>query len=212
MSQIALPLEPASHADGEGYIVTPANLYAHQQLSDWTNWPHGTAILIGPAASGKSSMAAQFVEASSGHVLEDADTICDDDIFHLWNRIQHDKKPLLLTSSKPVSRWNIILPDLQSRLASSLLIEIPVPDQEMIEGLFQKYFSIRGLAVSGDALSYLGKRMDRSYLDIQNLAQKMDALAIERQKSITLPIARESYEQYTAQTNEQGNKNAVEKR
>ncbi len=200
MSQIALPLETTSAVDSNGYIVTSANSYVHEQLQNWEKWPHGTAILIGPALSGKSNMAAQFSNASNGHILEEADAKDDREIFHLWNRAQQEDKPLLLISEKPVSHWGIDLPDLKSRLASSLLIEIPLPDEAMVAGLLQKYFSARGLAISEDALSYLGKRMERSYSSIVDMAQKMDALAIERKKSITLAIAREALNSSADQT------------
>ncbi|VAV88364.1 hypothetical protein MNBD_ALPHA04-2442 [hydrothermal vent metagenome] len=200
MSQIALPLETASTVDNNGYIVTSANSQVHEQLKNWEKWPHGTAILTGYALSGKSSMAAQFQSASNGYVLEDADSKDDDEIFHLWNRARQEDKPLLLVSEKPVSHWGVDLPDLKSRLASSLLIEIPLPDEAMVAGLLQKYFTARGLAISEDALSYLGKRMERSYSSIADMAQKMDALAIERKKSITLAIAREALNPGTDQT------------
>jgi len=60
----------------------------------------------------------------------------------------------------------------------------------MIEGLLQKYFVTRGLSISEDALAYLGKRMERSYRNVQQLAGRMDELAIEKKRSVTLAIAR----------------------
>ena len=60
----------------------------------------------------------------------------------------------------------------------------------MIDGLLQQYFAKRGLSISQDALGYLTKRMERSYHNVELLAQKMDMIAIERKKSITLAIAK----------------------
>ena len=202
MSQIGLPLDIASAGKDSSYIVTPTNAEAHGHLQNWQDWPNLTAILIGDHGAGKSAMARQFERNSGGYVVDNAAGMLDDDLFHLWNRARQEQRPLLLISSQPVSRWNVELPDLQSRLAASLLIEIGPPDEEMIAGLFQKYFELRGLSISEDALSYLGKRIERSYQIVQLLSQKMDKLAIERKRPITRAIAKEALEQHHAANHE----------
>lgn len=198
MSQIALPLDTALAAHDDGYIVTHANAGVHDHLQNWQNWPNLTAILIGETATGKSAMAKQFERDSGGYIIDDATMMNDDDLFHLWNRAKQEQKPLLLVSSKAVSGWDVQLPDLKSRLAASLLIEIGTPDEAMIEGLLQKYFALRGLSISEDAVTYLGKRMERSYQYVQLLAQNMNVLAIERKKPITRAIAMEVLTQHQA--------------
>ena len=190
MSQIALPLEHGPPPDHDGYLVTAANAEVHRQLQHWQEWPHHTLILIGPAASGKTSMATAFNAESGGLSVDEASASDDTEIFHLWNRANGEKRPLLLLSEKPVSEWGVILPDLKSRLAASLHLQIGPPDQAMIDGLFQKYFTSRGLTISEEALRYLEKRMIRSYAMVRQLAQKMDQLAIENRKPINLAIAK----------------------
>ncbi len=190
MSQIALPLEQKPSPDQGGYLVTAANEEVHRHLQIWQDWAHHTLILTGPEASGKTTMAAAFEAESGGLCLDDAADYEDSEIFHLWNRANGEHKPLLLLSAKPVSEWGIMLPDLKSRLAASLHLEIGAPDQAMIDGLFQKYFALRGLTISQDALRYLEKRMTRSYAMVQQLARKMDALAIETRKPVNLAIAK----------------------
>lgn len=198
MSQIALPLDIAPTSEGEGYLVTDCNAKAHAHLSNWQQWPNATAILIGAYGSGKLAMAREFERQSGGRFVPNANKVADDELFHLWNQSQVDKRPLLLMSSREVSHWDVELPDLKSRLAASLLIEIGAPDEAMITGLFQKYFALRGLSISEDALSYLGKRMERSYQNVQLLAQNMNILAIERKKPITRAIASEALAQHQA--------------
>ncbi|MEH6756267.1 MAG: DnaA/Hda family protein [Parasphingorhabdus sp.] len=200
MSQIALPLDIGLTSQDEGYLVTDCNARTHEQLQNWERWPNLTAILIGPHGSGKTAMAKKFTGQSGGRFVTNADESADDELFHLWNQSQIDKSPLLLMSSREVSGWNTQLPDLKSRLAASLLIEIGPPDEAMIEGLFQKYFALRGLAISEDALSYLGKRMERSYEYVHFLAQNMNNLAIERKKPITRAIAIEALAQHQGST------------
>ncbi len=190
MSQIALPLEQGLSPEQDGYLVTAANAEVHQQLQNWRDWTHHTMILTGPEASGKTTMAAAFKAESGGLCLEVSSQREHTEIFHLWNRANNEKRPLLLFSADPVAEWGILLPDLKSRLAASLHLEIGAPDQAMIDGLFQKYFTTRGLTISEDALRYLEKRMVRSYAMVRKLAQKMDALAIETKKPINLAIAK----------------------
>ncbi|WP_373492430.1 hypothetical protein [Parasphingorhabdus sp.] len=190
MSQIALPLEHSPPPDRGGYLVTPANAEVHRHLQQWRDWAHHTLILTGPAASGKTTMASAFAQETGGLVVDDACESEELEIFHLWNRANDERKPLLLVSALPVAQWEVSLPDLQSRLAASLHLEIGPPDQPMIDGLLQKYFAIRGLTISEDALRYLEKRMVRSYAMVRQLAQKMDALAIESKKPINLAIAK----------------------
>lgn len=196
MTQIALPLDTALSAKDDGYIVTDANAQVHEYLKSWRSWPNLTAILVGGPASGKSAMARQFEQDSSGYIVDNAEMMADADLFHLWNRAKEERKPLLLTSVKPVPEWGMQLPDLKSRLAASLLIEIGSPDESMIEGLLQKYYAQRGLSISEDALSFLRKRMERSYPNVQLLAQQMDNLAIEKKKPITRAIAMEALSQH----------------
>ncbi|AMO71320.1 DnaA ATPase domain-containing protein [Sphingorhabdus sp. M41] len=170
--------------------MTAANAEVHRHLGNWQDWVHHTLILTGPEGCGKSTMAAAFETESGGLCLDDASEHEDTELFHLWNRANSEHKPLLLLSSKLVSEWGINLPDLKSRLAASLHLEIGPPDQAMINGLFQKYFAMRGLTISEDALRYLEKRMVRSYAMVRQLAQKMDALAIESKKPVNLAIAK----------------------
>ncbi|MEH6789399.1 chromosomal replication initiator DnaA [Parasphingorhabdus sp.] len=196
MSQIALPLEQKIPPGQGGYLVTPANEDIHCQLQNWRDWAHHTLILTGPAASGKSTMAASFAAESGGLVVDDARAHEDAEIFHLWNRANMEERPLLLVSEQPVPEWGVTLPDLKSRLAASLHLDIGAPDQAMIEGLLQKYFALRGLTISDDALRYLEKRMVRSYDMVRQLAQKMDSLAIASRKPINLGIAKAALDHF----------------
>jgi len=190
VTQIALPLEYSSTDDGDGYLITQSNSVVHEQLQNWQSWPNLTAILVGAKLSGKTVMAKTFARETGGFTLDDADDQDDETVFHLWNRAQEEQKPLLLTATNSVASWDVTLPDLRSRLAASLLLEIGPPDEVMIEGLLQQYFVKRGLSISQDALGYLGKRMARSYHNVELLAQKMDKIASERKKPITLAVAK----------------------
>ncbi len=210
MNQIALPLETEPAGDGDNYIVTEANADADHHLGNWQHWPNGVAILIGSAASGKTAMASQFLRESGGLCFELDDSIDEEKLFHLWNEAQAQRKPLLIVASRPAGEWNVRLPDLQSRLAASQPIEIGVPDEAMLTGLFQKYFAMRGTPVSDEALAWLAKRMERSYQDVQILAQLMDRIAIAQKKPVTRRIAQEALQSYQDERHANGKENRMD--
>ena len=55
-----LPHRPASGRDD--FLVTPSNAKAVALIDLWPNWPSNTLILLGPAGSGKSHLAAVWHE------------------------------------------------------------------------------------------------------------------------------------------------------
>lgn len=210
MNQIALPLETEPAGAGDSYIVTEANADVDHHLTNWQQWPNRVAILVGPAASGKTAMASQFLRVADGLCFDADEGFQEEELFHLWNAAQVQRKPLLIVSSQPVAEWNVRLPDLQSRLAASQLIEIGVPDEALLTGLFQKYFAMRGTAISEEAVSWLAKRMERSYQDVQILAQMMDRIAISQKKSVTRRIAQEALHSYQNDRRAKGTENLAD--
>lgn len=190
MTQIALPLDTDFQSGRHSYIVTAANQVAHDYLEKPETWAGHVAILTGAARSGKTSMARKFQSDCGGDVIEDADGMDDDELFHRWNIATETSRALLLASQKSVADWNVVLPDLRSRLAATVHLEIESPDDAMIEGLIQRYFAVRGRAVSPDALAYLIKRAERSYANILKLAADMNEFSIRNNSLVTIAVVR----------------------
>lgn len=194
MQQFTLPLEFDTAGD-HAFIIAPILGPAIDQLSNWQNWPHGAAILVGQPRSGKSSMGQAFLKASGGLFQDDADLLEDEKLFHLWNRAKNERRPILMASGKPVGEWQVQLPDLRSRLAASQMISIPPPDDELVEGLVRHFFVRRGTAVTQDAIDFLLKRVERSYAFIETLADYMERVSRERQQPVNRAVARDALEQ-----------------
>ena len=76
---------------------------------------------------------ARYFAGQGGNVIDDAETVADEQLFNAWNRAQENDAPLLLVSRWLPADWNIALPDLRSRLAAANLLEIGPPDDELIE-------------------------------------------------------------------------------
>lgn len=189
MRQIALPLDELRGGASSSLILTPSNATAFAGLGSAASWPRHCAILVGPARSGKSLMARYF-GGQGGTVIDDAETNAAESLFNAWNRAQESAVPLLLISRWLPADWNIALPDLKSRLGSALLLEIGAPDDEMIEQLLQKQLADRGAAITMDALSYVKRRIERSYAAIESFARAANAMALAENAPVNLTLVK----------------------
>jgi chromosomal replication initiation ATPase DnaA len=193
MRQIALPLDELRSGASSSLIITQSNATAFAGLSSASGWAKRCAILTGPARSGKSLMARYF-SGQNGTVIDDAEASPAETLFNAWNRSQERGVPLLLISRWQPSEWDIKLPDLQSRLGSALLLDIAPPDDEMIEQLIQKQLADRGAAISIDALSYVKRRIERSYGAIEKFARSANALALAENAPVNLSLVKKILE------------------
>ncbi len=189
MRQIALPLDELRSGAPSSLIITDANAAIFAGLGNAASWPGRCAILTGPARSGKSLMARYFT-SQGGTVIDDAETVAAEALFNAWNRAQENEVPLLLVSRWRPADWNIALPDLRSRLGAAMLLEIGPPDDELIEQLLQKQLADRGAAISVDALSYVKRRIERSYAAIESFARAANALALAENAPVNLALVK----------------------
>jgi Bacterial dnaA protein len=189
MRQIALPLDELRSGVSFSLIVTESNAGVFAGLGNAEAWPGRCAILTGPARSGKSLMAKYF-SGQCGSVIDEAESVVAEILFNAWNRAQENGAPLLLVSRWRPADWNIALPDLRSRLAAAILLEVAPPDDELIEQLLQKQLADRGAAISVDALSYVKRRIERSYAAIENFARAANALALAENTAVNLGLVK----------------------
>lgn len=191
MSQIVLPLSPASSAPPR-IVVGNANARAAEALAAPETWPFRTAVLLGPPRSGKSLLARWFAEQSGGEAIDDAHRLDETALFHRWNRAQEAGAPLLVVGGEPP--WRIALPDLRSRLGAALQLEIGTPDEAMAEDLLLAMAGQRGLALGAEAAAYLVPRAGRSFADLEKLVAAIDRISLERKVPATHSIWRAALE------------------
>lgn len=190
MSQIALPLSISGSAGPQRVVVGAGNIAVADAFAAPADWPFRTAILLGPARSGKSLFARWFAEHAGGEAIDDADQMEEDAVFHAWNRAQQDLRPLLLTVGG--GAWDISLPDLASRMGAALQLEIGPPDDAMAAELIMSHAAQRGLALGEGAPAYLIPRMERSYTAIEKIVGEIDRLSLERKAPATMSIWRDA--------------------
>jgi hypothetical protein len=191
MSQIALPLSPASPGPGR-IVLGAANAHVAEALGNPESWPFRTAVLTGPPRSGKSLLARWFAESGRGKAIDDARALDETALFHRWNRAQEQGTALLIVGGEPP--WQIALPDLRSRLGAALQLEIGLPDDTMAEDLLHALAEQRGLPLAADAADYLVPRAGRAFADLEKLIDAIDRLSLERKVPPTQSIWRAALE------------------
>lgn len=192
MSQIALPLELRDRSDPDRIVIGNANRHVFEALADPAGWPYRTAVLTGPARSGKS-LVGKWAGSQGVAVIDDAETVDETQLFHRWNAAQESGKPLLLIAN--TQPWNIALPDLRSRLGGSLQLEMGEPDDDMAGQLIETIAAQRGLALAEGATDYLVPRIERSFAGIERLVKTIDRISLERKAPATMSVWRDALDQ-----------------
>ena len=190
MSQIALPLAWPADPRDDAFLVSASNAAAVHTLEHWGAWPTRAAVLTGPRKSGRSLLARIFAAKSGGVIIDDAEQVPEDDIFHAWNRAQETRRPLLIVADTEPPVWNVRLPDLRSRLAASAHAALGTPDDALVRSLLAALFERRGLDARTDLIDWLSPRIERSHVAVIRTVDALDQEAMERRKRLSIPFAR----------------------
>lgn len=199
-AQLPFDLGSRSAYGREDFFVSECNAHAVAWLDRWPDWPSPLLILQGNKGSGKTHLAHVFKERLAGKAL-----ICDDidaalarkssyaleqDIFHAYNRFAGSGIPLLLTSVLPPAQWHIKLADLRSRIAAAPVVKLGSPDDQLMAVVMTKMFSDRQIYVGQDVVSYVLKRIERSFAAIGVAVAAIDQAALAQKRAITVPLVK----------------------
>ncbi|GMN04024.1 ATPase [Erythrobacter sp. MTPC3] len=193
--QIALPLVTRAAGEAQRIVVGNANAHVIDALRDPAGWPFNSAVLTGPARSGKT-LIGRWAAAQGIDVIDGADRQDETRLFHRWNASQQGGskagEPLLMIADE--QPWEIALPDLASRLGGSLQLEIGEPDDEMAAQLIEGFAEQRALSLADGAAEYLVPRTERSFADLEALVAMIDRISLERQSAATMSVWRAALE------------------
>ncbi|WP_419808218.1 HdaA/DnaA family protein [Sphingomonas sp.] len=188
--QIALPLGWPPRQNEDAFLVTPSNERAAYLLDHWGAWPVMTALLTGPRKSGRTLLARIFAIKSGGTVIDDADRVPEEELFHAWNAAQAARRPLLLVADAAPPVWEVALPDLRSRLAAGIVADIGAPDDRLVHALLEAQFARRGLDARADLVDWLVPRLERSHVAVMRAVDALDQEVLETRKRLSVPLAR----------------------
>jgi chromosomal replication initiation ATPase DnaA len=211
-SQLVLEFEHRSALSGDDFLVAEPNREAIGWIDRWPDWPSPAVCVHGPAGCGKSHLAAVFSETSGarsadilspqgpGEALACAWTIDgvrtviakagEEQFLHFFNAVAESGGSLLLIDRQPPVRWEVVLPDLRSRLNAVSAIEIAPPDDGLLAAVLVKLLADRQLRVAAAVVEYVLPRMERSFAAAGVLVDKLDRLALVERREITVPLAR----------------------
>ena len=193
--QIALPLDwPQTQGDAR-FIVSDANRDAFEHFRKWSMWPVKATLLTGPRRSGRTLLARSFIERVGGRLFDEADRHDEVELFHAWNQAQETGRPLVMVVDEVPPAWEPKLPDLRTRLAVTPVTRIEQPDDELFTALLELLFADRGLHVAGDALRFIGQRVQRDYWTVERAVEAVDRFAIAERARLTLPTIRRALAQ-----------------
>lgn len=215
MTARQLPLDlPVSAGYGpEDYIAGAANAEAITWIERWPSWPVPGLILVGPARSGKTHAAMLWASRSKAAVtaaqalrdveppavlgehravvVEDVDRGVEErKLLHLYNLVVQSSGHILLTALQLPASWGLTLPDLRSRIMALPTATLAAPDDQLLERLLVKLFSDRQLIVPPDVISYLVKRIERSFSAAAAVVAALDSAALAAGRSVTIGLAR----------------------
>jgi len=135
--------------------------------------------------------------------LEVMDLVCIDDIdrvagiaiwenslFHFFNRFRARRGRLVVSSSSPLSSLRFQLPDLASRLAWGLRLQIePLADDDKLE-LLQRKAGALGIHLPDEVALYLLNRGQRNTVSLLACLEALRVEALAEKRKITMALAR----------------------
>ena len=197
----------------EDFYVSPSNQEAYDFINNWPKWIKRIVNIFGPSGSGKSHLSSilktktKCLEILANELNENIifefktkevliienfnEKIPEELLFSLWNIALQDNKYFLINSIKPISSYKFKLPDLTSRIKSSLNIGIKLPSDDLISAIIAKNFSDKQIMVEAKHIDYIIKRIDRSYEKISQFILTLDRYSLKKGSPFGLKLIKE---------------------
>lgn len=188
----------------DDYIFDETNKSAFEIINSFPNWQNNLVNLVGPKKSGKSlllkilEITHSFLYVSeksfqkdnldtifkSERLILDMDVFLEDKVFSIVNDFYTNKKYLVISSNKPLTNIQFKLKDLSSRFKLFNIIEILNPSDHLIYSLIIKFFSDNQIVIKKELVNFIVKKIDRSYLRVNNFLEKLNNQSIVEKRKI----------------------------
>lgn len=162
--QFTIPFAHNPDFSVEALIDHAGLVDARAWLAAYPNWPQGLLVLHGPAASGKSHLAAGHTGPVWDLVARPLSSRAEAEaLFHAINHHRAHGEPLLILSRQRPAAIYPDLPDLDSRLKAAALATLREPKEEEIrQAIFLKLCADYQLRVDMDVVAYACTRLPQS--------------------------------------------------
>lgn len=112
-------------------------------------------------------------------------------LFHLYNRVREQEGRLIMAGSHSPAAIGIVLPDLRTRLAAGLVLQLrALDDQDKAEAL-RLQARQRGMDMPEEVAGYLLRRCPRDMTALFALLDILDQASLAAQRKLTVPFVKE---------------------
>jgi chromosomal replication initiation ATPase DnaA len=206
--QLTLSIFPGPRFAAADFCPAPSNADACAWLRRTAEWPNHRLALWGEAGRGKTHLLHIWGERThaelrtgaelsglpdipaAGIALDEADAVADESaLLHLLNAAGEAGLPVLLAARLPPARWAAHLPDLASRLRAMTAVEIGPPEDTLLRALLARLLADRQLRLPEPTQEWLVRRLPRSAAALLDAVERLDAVALDQHRNITVPFA-----------------------
>ncbi len=205
-----------AHGRGD-FQIGLCNKSAVALIDRWPDWHAPLMIISGPAASGKSHLAAVWCDRSEAvqvkpellltntaeqiaekgkHIVLDwidpwlGDRQAETTLFHLYNIFWSEKRSIIATMRMAPAQAGFVVADLASRVRASLLASIAPPDDTLLASVLIKLFQDRQINTTADVIQYILPRMERSFSAARDIVEAADRASLAGKKPVTVSLMR----------------------
>ena len=107
-------------------------------------------------------------------------------LLHFYNLIEEKKGYLILTALNSPKFWKINLPDLKSRILSSIIVKINKPNDELLSSVLVKLFLDKQILIDKKIIKFIVYRSERSFSGLQGIVEKIDKQSLITKKKINV--------------------------
>ena len=194
----------------EDFYVSANNLNAYKLIESWPKWSSRYVNIFGPSGCGKTHLANIFkkkikslyikasevrdsslplIKLSECLIVDDYKDNIEEKLFYsVLNQIHQSNQYIIINSLVPIKSSKVELNDLKSRFDNFIDIGIDLPTDDLIRVVLTKNFSDKQVKIESKLLEYILKNIHRSYADIFDLINKLDALSLSSGKSININL------------------------
>ena len=194
----------------EDFYVSSNNFNAYKLIESWPKWPSRYVDIFGPSGCGKTHLAnilkkkinslyikaseirdssLSLIKLSECLIIDDYNDNIEEKLFYsALNQIHQSNQYIIVNSLEPIKSSKVELKDLKSRFDNFIDIGINLPTDDLIRVILTKNFSDKQVKIDSKLLEYILKNIHRSYADIFDLINKVDALSLSTGKPININL------------------------
>lgn len=213
-TQLSFDLPARAALGRDDFFISPSNQIAVSMIDKWTQWSSRKLLLSGPEGAGKTHLTHVWATQSDATIIDATDLREDavpnlstgpvavenihiiagceaqqNALFYLHNLCLETDQSILFTGRGEPQHWLLTLPDLESRLRGTTLVQLHPPDDALLRAVLIKLFSDRQLSPSPELITYVVRRIDRSFDAAQKLVVALDALSLGEQRPLSRRLA-----------------------